>query len=307
MAETENKGKANNRMVLIVAVLVILAIINGIQYYMAVKSEKRNREIIESKELQLVATYAKYDSISGQLDMKINEIQKLGGDIDSLLIIKEQLEREKNELKLSRNLAQERYNKIRDKIAGYESLLKRKDEEISKLREVNKALLSENIDLKTQKNELNQEISSLQQERGELQEKISVAATLNTENLKFFAINRRGKERDGDEFKTKQLDKLKITFNLEENALAEVGAKNIIMRIIEPEGSALYNVAAGSGTFEHNGEEIFYTSSKEILFDNSNQLVTFEYEKGSEFKKGLHKVEFYAEGAVIGQGQFIVN
>ncbi len=307
MAETENKSKVNNRMVLIVAVLVILAIINGIQYYMAVKSEKRNREIIESKELQLVATYAKYDSISGQLEMKIREIERLGGDIDSLLIIKEQLEREKNELKLSRNLAQERYNKIRDKIEGYESLLKRKDEEISKLKEVNEALLSENIDLKTQKNELNQEINSLQAERGELQEKISVAATLNTENLQFFAINRRGKERDGDEFKVKQLDKLRITFNIEENALAEVGAKNIIMRIIEPEGSALYNVAAGSGTFQHNGEEIFYTASKEILFDNSNQLVTFEYEKGSEFKKGLHKVEFYAEGTLIGQDQFIVK
>lgn len=307
MAETENTSKVNNRMVLIVAVLVILAIINGIQYYMAVKSEKKNREIIESKELQLVATYAKYDSISGQLDMKIQEIEKLGGDIDSLLIIKEQLEMEKNELKLSRNLAQERYNKIRDKIAGYESLLKRKDEEIEKLKEVNEALLTENIDLKSQKNELNQEINSLQVERGKLQEKISVAATLGTENLKFFAINRRGKERDGDEFKTKQLDKLKITFNIEENSLAEVGAKNIIMRIIEPEGSALYNVAAGSGTFEYNGEEVFFTSSKEILFDNSNQQITFEYEKGSEFKKGLHKVEFYAEGALIGRGQFIVN
>ena len=307
MAESENKGKINNRMVLIVAVLVILAIINGIQYYMAVKSEKKNREIIEDKEMRLVATFAELDSISGQLNLKITEIERLGGDIDSLLIIKEQLEREKNELKLSRNLAQERYNKIRDKIAGYESLLKRKDEEISKLKEVNQALLTENIDLKTTKNELNQEISSLQQERGELQEKINVAATLNAENLQFIAINRRGKERDGGEFKTKQIEKLRITFKIEENSLAEVGAKNIIMRIVEPEGSALYNVAAGSGTFTHNGEEIFYTSSKEILFDNSNQQVSFEYEKGSEFKKGLHKVEFFAEGAMIGQGNFIVN
>ena len=307
MAETENKGKVNNRMVLIVAVLVILAIINGIQYYMALQSEKKNKELIESKELKLVATYAQLDSISGQLNLKIQEIEKLGGNIDSLLIIKEQLEREKDELKLSRNLAQERYNKIRDKIEGYESLLKRKDEEIVKLKEVNKALLSENINLKTEKNELNQEISSLQVERGKLQEKINVAATLNTENISFFAINDRGKVRDGDEFKTKQLDKLRISFNIEDNPLAEVGAKNIILRIIEPEGSALYNVAAGSGTFDFNGEEVFFTSSKEILFDNSNQLVSFEYEKGSEFKKGRHKVELYSEGALIGQGYFIVK
>ncbi|WP_020527943.1 hypothetical protein [Flexithrix dorotheae] len=307
MSESETKKGVNNRMILIIAMLVILAIINGVQYYMRVMSEQKNKELLESKEVELVSTYATLDSISGELNMKISEIERLGGNIDSLIIYKEELERDMEELKLSRNLAQERYNKIKDKIEAYEGLLKRKDKEITKLKEINEELLSENITLKSEKNNLNREINSLQTEKGQMQEKIAIAATLQAENIKFFSVNKRGKEKEGNEFKTKQIEQLKISFNIEENPLAEIGAKTLILRIIEPEGSALYNVAAGSGTFEYNGKEIFYTANQEILFDNTQQMVTFNYDKGNEFKKGRHKVELYSDGEKIGEDYFIVK
>ncbi|MBX2843883.1 MAG: chromosome segregation protein SMC [Flammeovirgaceae bacterium] len=307
MSESETKKGVNNRMILIIAMLVILAIINGVQYYMRLMSEQKHNEKLESKEVELRSTFFTLDSISGELDLKIQEIERLGGNIDSLIIYKEELEKEKEELRISRNLAQERFLKIKNKIEAYESLLKRKDKEITKLKEINDELLTENISLKSEKNTLNREINSLQSEKGQMQEKIAIAATLQAENIKFFSINKRGKEKEGSEFKTKQIEQLKISFNIEENPLAEIGAKTLILRIIEPEGSALYNVAAGSGTFEYNGKEIFYTANQEILFDNSKQMVTFNYDKGNEFKKGRHKVELYSDGEKIGEDYFIVK
>jgi len=307
MAETENSAKKNNRRILVIVVVAILLIVNGIQFYISRQNEQKSRELLQNQEQELDNTYSKLDSISGQLAIKIAEIEKLGGDIDSLLVIKEQLEQEKKQLIVSKNITQERYNQIKGKIEGYEFLLKKKDEEISKLKEVNEALLSENQNLKENRNELNKEIQNLQQQQEEINEKISEAAVLKAQDISFFAISKRGKERDGNEFRVRQLDRLKVNFSLAKNPLSELGSKSIYMRIIDPEGGSLYNAAAGSGTFDHNGEQLFFTALKEILYDNSGQDVQFVYDKGSEFKKGQYQVELYAEGALIGKKPFIVK
>ncbi|MDW7693514.1 chromosome segregation protein SMC [Flammeovirgaceae bacterium SG7u.111] len=306
MSAEENKSN-NNKKVLVIVVLAILIIINGVQFFLSRQSEQKNKEMLENKQMELLSTYGKLDSISTQLNDKIEEIKLLGGNVDSLLTIKDELEKEKDELRRSRDMAQQRYIDIKDKIEGYEFLLKRKDQEIAKFKEVNEELLSENYNLKEQKNSLNQEINSLKKEKGQMEEKISAAGALKAENITFLAVNSRGKAKEDTEFKAKSIDVLRVIFNLADNKLAELGGKTIIMRVIEPEGSALYNAAAGSGTFMYDGEEIFYTASQEILFDNSMQKVTFDYNKGSEFKKGRHKAEFYAEGAQIGSKFFIVK
>ncbi|MEN7550202.1 chromosome segregation protein SMC [Rapidithrix thailandica] len=304
---SEQKTSMDNRKILIIVVIVLLVIINGVQWYLNRSNEQKNRDLLDSKNMELVSTYAKLDSISTQLELKIEQLQELGGNVDSLLLIKEELENEKNELKRSRNLAQARYNRIKGKLEGYEVLLKKKDQEIAHLKEVNQELLDENINLKEEKNTLNDQISSLQQEKGKLQEKVSAAATLKAMNIQVAAVNKRGKEKVDSEFKQRHIDQLKVAFHLDENHLAELGTKTIMLRITDPEGSALYNVAAGSGSFSYEGSDIFYTASKDILFDNSKQPVNFMYEKGSEFKKGPYQVELYSEGVMIGKTSFIVK
>ena len=94
---------------------------------------------------------------------------------------------------------------------------------------------------------------------------------------------------------------------MDENKLAEIGTKKILLRILDPEGSALYNVGSGSGSFTYRGSELFYTGYTELLFDNTQQTVKFEYEKGSEFKSGKYDTELYCEGARIGRSSFIVK
>ncbi|GAB4344701.1 MAG: hypothetical protein OHK0038_24930 [Flammeovirgaceae bacterium] len=304
---TENKNSSNSKKVLAIVVIGLLVIINGIQWYLSEQREARDKELLESKEMELVATFAKLDSLSKQLDLRAKEIESLGGKSDSLRSVIAQVEREKNELRMAKNLTQDRLNKYKEKIEFYENELKAKDAEIAKLKVINEELLSETINLKNEKNELKDQVNNLKVAKGQLEEKVSAAATLRAINIRFAAYSKKGKEKEDKEFKARQLEKLKVMFNLDENPLAELGTKKIILRIIEPEGSALYNVASGSGTFLFKGNEMFYTTAQEILFDNSKQLVVFEYDKGSEFKKGQYKAELYCEGVMIGKESFIVN
>jgi cell division protein ZapB len=79
------------------------------------------------------------------------------------------------------------------------------------------------------------------------------------------------------------------------------------MQIIDSNGQVLFDVTSGSGTFMLDGKEQFFTSSQEILFDNSNQLVTFIYDKGSDYAIGEYTMVLYTEGHQMGSYPFLVK
>ena len=301
------KKTSKKTTVIFVLLVLVLVAANGFQFYTNLQSTEKHKEVVENNALELVTTFAKLDSISEELDGRIFAIDNLGGNIDSLIMVKEQLERDKRALKNSARISKKRYDEIKEKVDAYETLLVRKDEEIVKLKEVNEVLLSETIDLKTERNQLNSTINNLSEVKSELENKIASAAVLKARNITFRTANAKGKEYTGSQFKVRHIQKLNIDFFLEKNDLVEVGTKDIIVRIIEPEGSALYNIAAGSGTFTFNGGEMFYTTHKEILFDNSGQNLSVSFIKGSQFKKGVHKVEVYTGGVLVGENSFLVK
>lgn len=302
----EPEKKRNNKLGLIIAFLAILVIIQGVKWYLDHQKKAELKTELANRNIELEETYNKLESVSNELQLKIEEISKLGGDVEELRIAKEELEAEKVKLQESSDVGWARLYQIRDKVEGYETLLREKELEIQKLRAVNEELLTENTDLKVVQNQLTDSLQDLAETSEKLGEKVALASTLKAENIKVSAVNRRGREHE-DEFKNRQIESLKVGFNLAENNVAPIEGKDIRIRIIEPEGNVLFDVANGSGTFMLNGREEFYTASQEILFDNTKQQITFLYDKGSEYKLGDHVVEIYANQDLIGSKSFTVK
>jgi cell division protein ZapB len=299
--ELEKESKNSNRKIIIIAFLVVIVAVIGVKFYL--DSEKENEQLQQNLE----ETYSELDSISTQLDLKIAEIETLGGDITELQLIRKNLEAEKEDLKKSNNWAANQIQRYKDKVGGYEELLNLQDEKIKKLEAINKELLSENTNLKSEKNVLNDSISRLKNNREELEDKVEMASRLKAENIKIIAINSRGRERDDKEFKPRHIEKIKIQFNLAENNVAQPEGKEIILRVINPIGNALFDLATGSGSFMINGKEMFYTAKQEILFDNTQQELSFIYDRGEEYEEGVYQLELYADDYIIGKEKFIVN
>lgn len=299
--ELDNENKKSSRKIIIISFVVIILAVIGIKFY--IDSEKEN-ELLQQN---LEQTYGELDSISNALDAKITEIESLGGDIAELQLIRKNLESEKEELKKSNNWAANQIQQYKDKVGGYEELLNLQDEKIAKLEAINKKLLSENTNLKTEKNVLNDSISRLRNSREDLEDKVALASRLKAENIKVIAINSRGRERDDKEFKPRHIEKIKIQFNLAENSVAQPEGKDIILRVINPIGNALFDVATGSGSFMIDGKEMFYTAKQEILFDNTQQKLSFIYDRGEEYQEGVYQLELYANDYLIGKEKFIVN
>jgi len=307
MTETANTApeapKKSKTSVIIIALLSIVIIIQFVKIYLD-RNEKQVL-IVEkaTTEEELATTKVRLNEIKVELENKIAEIEKLGGDVSDLQKAKQEIE---TELKRTRRANGQVIKELKDRVEGYEELLKLKDEEIDKLKSVNKVLLSENVGLKTEKNQLGDSISRLTQTKEELATKVTIASQLKAENIKIVALNDRGKEKESP-FRSRQVGKLKIDFNLAENNVAPVEGKKIMVRIVDQNGQVLFDVARGSGTFMYNGKEEFYTASQEILFDNTKQKLSYLYDKGSDYTAGSYLLEVYCDGYKMGSGKFEVK
>jgi hypothetical protein len=295
--------KRNNRSTIFIAFLLIIIIIQSIKIYLDSQEKLETKTQLASTEQELASTMQRLNEINAELDQKIIEIEKLGGDITDLVKAKEEIQKE---LKRSQRANGKVIKELKDKVEGYEELLKVKDEEIEKLKSVNKELLTENSTLKTQKNKLGDSINKLEQKQTELESKVVLASQLKAENFKIVGLNDRNKERESP-FKSRQIAKLKIEFSIAENKVAPIEGKKIMIRIVDENGQVLFDVARGSGTFIFNGKEEFYTAVQEILFDNSKQRLSFLYDKGSEYAEGTYLLEVYTDDYLMGKGQFEVR
>ena len=295
--------KSNSKAGFIIAFLSIIVIIQGVKIYLDFKDKAEITEQKANVEEDLAGTMQRLKEIQTELDQKITEIQKLGGNIADLQKAKGEVDAQ---LKRNVTKSSKAIKELKDRVQGYEELLKIKDEEIEKLKSVNKELFTENKQLKTQKNVLNDSINRLATKKDELATKVAIASQLKAENITVMAVNSKGKERESP-FKNRQLEKLKVEFNLAENKVAPIEGKKIIIRVIDENGQVIFDVAKGSGTFMLNNKEEFYTAQQEILFDNTRQRLTFFYTKGSDYATGNYSVEIYTDGYQMGAVQFDVK
>ncbi len=300
--ELDSDNSNKKRYLIIGATLLVLA--TAIIILLVQKSNLEQEKA--EQELALSTAYIQLDSISNELDERILTISRLGGEIDTLLAVKQRLEEEKTDL-LNREKSKDlTIRNLRDKVEGYQELLVMKDEEIKQLTQINEQLMTENSDLKVETQELSQTIQQTAKEKDELSAKIAIVSRLKLEGMTIFAVNASGRERD-DEFRNRHIDQLKIQFTVAENAVAPIEGKELLVKITAPDGNVLFDVTRGSGTFMFKGREMFYTAKKEILYDRNSQQVTVFYDKGSEFDIGIHNVEVYTDEYLMGSGTFVIK
>lgn len=310
-----NQEQKQDRKTLLWAALAVLALLNLVLVYFIYHEKQENTakdQIITAKTEEVLFTKTKLDSISKELDLKIAEIQQLGGSVDSLVALKAQLERDKVELKNMNSFSAANYDK---KIRSYESILNQKDQEIVRLKEELGVVTSKNEELnekvsglESEKQQLADSVTNYTVQNKELSEKVNIASALRAENITIRAVSSKGKERDGEKFKAKRIDKLKVSFRLGDNAVARKNEKEIYLRILNPDGAVLSDMATGSGAFTVGGKEMIYSSKQTIEFTNTQQTVDIIYGRGGiPMKDGKYVVEVLCEGVQIGKADFTVK
>lgn len=299
LQEPNPTKKSNKVLIYVVAILAVLLVAALVINFI-------REDNLKQTNARLMVAYSQLDSIGKEMDSKIIQIEELGGNIEELTIVRDSLEREKQGLLEARTRSDKQIRDLRNRVEGYRELLVMKDVEIGELKKLNQELVVENTELKTERNVLNQNLREAQKTQEALTEKVQIASRLEAENISIAAMGSNGRLRE-DEFRARQIEKLQVKFNIAKNDVAPVSGKEILMRIIDDNENVLFDVARGSGTFVLEGKETFYTAKQDILFDNTQQEVSFLYDKGSEYLPGRYVMEIYTDGYLMGSKSFRVK
>ncbi|MBV20400.1 MAG: hypothetical protein CL870_04785 [Cytophagia bacterium] len=281
--------------------ITIIIVIGGLLFFIYKNNE--SEKIRVKQEIELDNVYVELDSVSIALGEKILTISQLGGDIDSLIILKESIEEEK---KAFRTRAYAQINRLQGKVEGYKELLLAQDEEIERLKIVNEQLFEENKVQKIEINNLNSTISNINQSNKKLENKIKEASQLELKDIEIHGVFRNGTKKLNS-FKNRSLNKLDINFILEENELSLIEVIGIYILIEKPNNEVLYDISKGSGSFTFEKREMFYTLKEEVLIDRNEKKVRVEYIKNEELKRGKYKVHLYTKNYKIGSGEFFIK
>ena len=280
-------------------IIIIFIVVSSYLIYNNIQKEK----IRIKQQTELDELYIDLDSVSNVLNDKILTISQLGGDIDSLLILKENIETEKREF---RNRAYAQINRLQGKVDGYRELLLAQDEEIEKLKKLNEQLFEENKEQKVEINTLNDKITNINRSNKKLEEQIKIAGRLEIKDIEIVGVFRNGSTKINS-FKNRSLNKLIVNFTVLENSLSKIEVLDIYLRIIKPSGQVVYDISKGSGSFTFDKRELFYSIKDEILIDKSEMTYNIEYVKSEELNKGEYQVILYTNNYEIGRSEFIIK
>lgn len=173
-------------------------------------------------------------------------------------------------------------------------------------------------ELKTQNTQLTQEKQAVTEQRDVAyknvdsakqvikakEDVIDVGSTLHASNFSIVGL----KEKNGGKEKitttAKRVDKLRISFDIDENRITQSGSKDIYVCITSPDGKPVTVDALGSGSFvTRDGVQKPFTKKIEINYvQGEKQPVTVEWTQNSDFQTGNYKIEIYNNGFKIGEG-----
>jgi DNA repair exonuclease SbcCD ATPase subunit len=307
-----SQPRNNSRVLLWVALVLVLLGINGVLFYLNQQKGQQNEELtteVKAKDSKLQEQIKQYEALKADFERQSQELQALGLSNDSLeaKIAGVNADLLRSFRAGSFSIAQQ--NLFKQRAQNLEGQLRKKDSDISQLKKDNESLYTETTALKEKQNKLTDTISTLARSNQDLSAKVGVASRLQSENIKVAIVTSKNKEQEDDkeEFKAKRVEKLKVTLNLARNDVSPKETKAIYMRILEPDGAALYNLSTGGGTFTVDGQEAFYTQKQDVVYDNTKQKLEFVYAKGAEYKKGQHTVELYESGQLMGKTTFTLK
>ncbi len=305
------KSQNNGRTSLVIGLVLLLLGLNGYLFYLNQNGNQKiaqQQDTIKTKDITIALAKDNADSLTSELDAKIEQIQRLGGDTTELHQTLLKLRKDLRSARGARAGDLKKIADLNDRIEDYITELSKKDEEISTLKKERESIYSDNQNLKTNIARRDDSLSRLATVQKQLDEKIRLAQILRAEGIQVSVIDRGGKERKEDRYRASRIDKLKVVFSFADNKVAKVESKDVMLRIIEPEGSSLSDASQGGGSLRtREGKEVPFTTKQSIMFDNSHAPQTFVWAKGSEYKSGTHTIEIWCEGNMMGSGTLVVR
>ena len=282
-------NKKNTLQVVVGSILILLLI--GVTVLLI--SEKRaNNELVQEFNLEKEDLENQYTDFAKQYDeLKLT----VSNDSLSVLLEQEQLKTQRllEELRTVKSTNATEIRRLKKELATLRKVMIGYINQIDSLSRLTTHQKEVIADVTRKYNVASQQISSLAEEKKNLNKKVTLAAQLDATNINIFAANKRGKKAK----KVKDVVKLKI-----KNITAETGERTLYVRITKPDNGVLSK--SDSNTFPYENRELVYSIKKYIEYNGEEQNVTVYWDVEEFLYAGSYRVDIFSDGTLIGSQSF---
>lgn len=305
---TVSPEKKNNLRTVLTAALVVGLL--GTWGYI-IYDKNQTKETIDQKETMIATTSTQRDQLQKELEdaaMRYDVLKTSNSKKDSSITVKDREIDEKKariqQLLNKSNATQAELAEAKRLISSLNGDIDGYKEQVAVLQEQKTRLISEKAMVVSQRDRVQRNYDSSTLVIKEKENLIDVGSTLHASNFSIVGINERNNGKEKTTTTAKKVDKLRISFDLDENMLSESGTKEIYVCITAPDGTPVAVQAMGSGTFStRQGSEKPYTQKLDVNYtQNKRQTVSFDWKQGSNFTTGNYKIEVYNNGFKVGEG-----
>jgi hypothetical protein len=294
-----NKGDRNK----IYFLIVVIAALLGTNAYLFFKDKHESQRFInintEKDRLELEVE---------KIEVELDKVNSINVSLNEKLISEQRLAREKiAELKQALQkgtLTQEELTIAQNQVRELREFLQTYNEDIMKLKRENFLLKSEMDSLESSALTASQEADALAKRNDELNAKIKTGAALKASNIAINAYRVKTSGKLVEVTKANTAKKLTVTFDIVPNQLAAKDYHKIYLRIFNPSGNL---IADDSNMFEADGQEMQFTSSTSISFNDDNTAYKMDWLNPGTFVKGVYSIILYADGYTMGRSSILLR
>jgi cell division protein FtsB len=287
--EFQESKKSNNKIYLLLLVVLALFTTNAILY---IRNKKADEQVVQ---------------LSDDKTRMQTEIDKIEADLDKANSNYAALS---DSMKNEQATAREKIGQLREALRKGELTQKQlilAQEDVKQLRYfVTKyvadieVLRQENESLKSSVTAANEQVRSLEGQNKDLNKKVSAATALKAFGVSVTAVRIKSSGKESTVSKADPAQKLNISFNLVDNDFAQKTLHTIFMRVLDPSGNVVG--ATGNSTLA-SGETINFSYKTAIEFANDGRTYTLGWNNPGAFVKGEYTITMYADGYVLGTGK----
>lgn len=297
--EKKETKEINKMSLLIVAVIVLVVIIAGAAYY-----------IFHQKQ-QMDAMTQTFDLEKEMLADDFNELSlqyegyKFSVSNDSLVALlsteQAKVQRLMEELRTVKSTNAKEIARLKKELATLRKIMRNYVVQIDSLNRANEQLTVEKNEAVKKYKQATNTAASLKREKEKLTERVTMASRLDATSISVTPVNSRGKLAK----KIKRMQQFVVNFKISKNITAQVGEKEIYVRIMKPDDDILMKSRSNVFTFE--GKEINYSMKKLIEYEGEEVAVTMYWDIEEFLSPGTYRVDIFADGNLIGQKKFVLN
>jgi regulator of replication initiation timing len=202
------------------------------------------------------------------------------------------------------NATKEQLAEAKQLIASLNSDIESYKTQIEVLKGENQQLTKEKEAVTQQRDLAQKDVEAAKETIKQKEETIDVGSTLHVGGFNIVGVNVKGNGKESETTKAKKVDKLRISFVIDENRIAQSGKKELYVCITAPDGKPVAVEAMGSGIFTtREGEQRTFTQRVEINYtQGQRQTVSFDWSQNAPFQVGNYKIEVFHNGFKIGEG-----